>query len=60
MVDDRTSLYRYFDDGGALIYVGITGRGIARNVEHDKTKCWLDEAPAPTRPRVVGGTEWEQ
>jgi hypothetical protein len=40
MVDDRTSLYRYFDDGGALIYVGITGRGIARNVEHDKTKDW--------------------
>ena len=35
-----TSLYRYYDDRGALIYVGITGRGIARNEEHNKSKAW--------------------
>ena len=35
MVDDQTSLYRYFDREGALIYVGVTSRGATRNVEHN-------------------------
>lgn len=36
----HTSLYRYYDDNDVLLYVGITGRGIARNVEHNKSKMW--------------------
>lgn len=40
MVDDQTSLYRYFDREGALIYVGVTSRGATRNVEHNTTKGW--------------------
>ena len=37
---EPTSLYRYFDKNGVLLYVGITGRGIARNAEHNKTQPW--------------------
>lgn len=40
VTDGPTSLYRYFDRHGALIYVGITRRGIARNVEHNNSKEW--------------------
>jgi hypothetical protein len=35
-----TSLYRYYDHHRVLIYVGITNRGIARNVEHNRSKRW--------------------
>jgi hypothetical protein len=39
-VPRRTSLYRYFDSLGVLLYVGITDRGNQRNSEHDKSKNW--------------------
>jgi len=35
-----TSLYKYFDTNGSLIYVGITSRGINRNREHNADKLW--------------------
>jgi hypothetical protein len=35
-----TSVYQYYDADGILIYVGITGRGAARNMEHNKSKSW--------------------
>lgn len=35
-----TSLYKYYDSWGVLLYVGITSRGIARNVEHDGKNWW--------------------
>lgn len=35
-----TSLYRYYDEHGVLLYVGITGRGVSRNSEHNKSKPW--------------------
>lgn len=35
-----TSVYRYFDQGGLLLYVGITARGIARQREHNADKEW--------------------
>lgn len=38
--DCTTSVYRYYDRSGVLIYVGITSRGILRNVEHNTTKRW--------------------
>lgn len=37
---DSTSVYLYYDEHDVLIYVGITGRGIARNVEHNKSRPW--------------------
>lgn len=35
-----TSLYKYYDRDGVLLYVGITRRGSARNTEHNKSKPW--------------------
>lgn len=35
-----TSLYKYYDRDGVLLYIGITGRGMTRNSEHNKTKPW--------------------
>ena len=35
-----TSVYRYYDANGVLLYVGITSRGISRNSEHNTSKAW--------------------
>lgn len=35
-----TSLYRYYDGKGILLYVGITSRGMSRNVEHSNVQPW--------------------
>ncbi len=35
-----TSVYRYFDAAGVLIYVGITSTGILRNRQHNDDKVW--------------------
>lgn len=37
---DPTSVYRYFDSAGQLLYVGITGRGVTRQFEHARSKEW--------------------
>lgn len=36
----ETSVYRYFDERGILLYVGITSRGMSRNREHNISKEW--------------------
>lgn len=36
----RTSLYRFFDDDGALLYIGITNCLPARLTQHDQDKKW--------------------
>jgi hypothetical protein len=35
-----TSVYRYYDVAGVLIYVGITRTGVQRNREHNSDKEW--------------------
>jgi hypothetical protein len=35
-----TSVYRYYDARGYLIYVGITRTGISRNRQHNADKAW--------------------
>lgn len=35
-----TSVYLYYDQHDILIYVGITSRGVRRNIEHNITKDW--------------------
>jgi hypothetical protein len=48
-----TSVYRYFDAGGRLLYVGVTARGIRRSREHAESKewwpfavgCWIEHFP---------------
>lgn len=37
---DETSVYRYYDKSGFLIYVGITGRGTGRNAQHNRNAQW--------------------
>lgn len=39
-IETQTSVYRYYDASGVLLYVGITGRADQRNTEHNKTKSW--------------------
>lgn len=38
--DTPTSVYKYFDEYGILLYVGITNRGMQRQREHNKDKDW--------------------
>jgi hypothetical protein len=35
-----TSVYRYYDSDGALVYVGITARGVQRQNEHNALAEW--------------------
>lgn len=45
-----TSLYRYFDASGRLLYVGITSRRTGRSLQHAMEKDWWGE---------VARCEWE-
>lgn len=38
--DHRTALYRFYDEGGALLYVGITANLEARWIEHERVQTW--------------------
>lgn len=37
---EPTSVYRYYDENGLLLYVGITSRGSVRQREHNGDKEW--------------------
>lgn len=39
----RTALYRHFDAGGCLLYVGVSENLARRDVEHRSTKAWFDK-----------------
>jgi hypothetical protein len=39
-MDTPTSVYRYYDELGVLIYVGITSSGLSRNQQHNADKEW--------------------
>lgn len=39
-MQETTSVYLYYDRADVLIYVGITKRGMARNVEHNLRRPW--------------------
>lgn len=38
-----TDLYRFFDDREDLIYVGISGHGLRRMLQHRERQPWFDE-----------------
>lgn len=42
-MDTQTSLYRYFDAAGVLLYVGITSRRTGRSLQHAAEKSWWSE-----------------
>lgn len=39
----RTTLYRYFDSEGQLLYVGITQNQLGRFAAHSKTQPWFEQ-----------------
>jgi hypothetical protein len=49
LAGEPTSLYKYFDQFGVLIYIGITANGILRNRQHNSDKAWW---PYVTRQEV--------
>ena len=45
---DLTTLYRYFDADGRLLYAGITGAGAQRADQHAKGAIWWPQTAAAT------------
>ena len=44
----KTTLYRYFDGGGRLLYVGITGNNLKRQSQHRRNSFWFGEIASAT------------
>lgn len=42
-IQKRTTLYRYFDNSGQLLYVGITGDNTKRQSQHRRNSFWFGE-----------------
>lgn len=59
-----TSVYKYYDEYGILIYVGITSRGAKRQSEHNKDKSWWAHVASQTvehfdsRGEALDHEEW--
>lgn len=46
--DHRTALYRFYDEGGALLYVGITADLEQRRAAHERDKPWWPDVAEKT------------
>jgi hypothetical protein len=46
--DHRTALYRFFNEGGALLYVGITANLEERWLDHERRKPWWPQVAEKT------------
>lgn len=44
----KTTLYRYFDSEGRLLYVGITGDNTKRQSQHRRNSFWFGEIATAT------------
>ena len=44
----KTTLYRYFDSDGKLLYVGITGDNVKRQSQHRRNAFWFGEIASAT------------
>jgi predicted GIY-YIG superfamily endonuclease len=44
----KTTLYRYFDSEGQLLYVGITGDNTKRQSQHRRNSFWFGEIHSAT------------
>lgn len=44
----KTTLYRYFDSEGQLLYVGITGDNTKRQSQHRRNSFWFGEIASAT------------
>lgn len=45
----NTDLYRYFDQHGQLLYVGISKAALVRAMQHERTAHWWDRWAVMTR-----------
>lgn len=54
-----TALYRYYDAEDVLLYVGITGDLVEREVEHIRDSTWMDFAARSTIERFPTRAETE-
>lgn len=52
-------LYRFFDDAGALLYVGITNNPRSRIGDHRVNSPWWDQAATITLARFASRAELE-
>jgi predicted GIY-YIG superfamily endonuclease len=48
-MEGETSLYRFFNNDGKLLYVGITAHLLDRIVQHEVSQPWWEEVVAMTR-----------
>ena len=46
--DERTALYRFYGEGGALLYVGITANLESRWLDHERLKPWWPQVARKT------------
>jgi predicted GIY-YIG superfamily endonuclease len=53
----ETTLYRLFDEGGGLLYVGISGRWVRRLASHAAQQGWWDDVASVTRQSFPSRTE---
>lgn len=44
----KTTLYRYFDENGKLLYVGITGDNTKRQSQHRRSSFWFGQIASAT------------
>ena len=44
----KTTLYRYFDGEGQLLYVGVTGNNTKRQSQHRRNSFWFGEVASAT------------
>ena len=44
----KTTLYRYFDGDGKLLYVGITGDNVKRQSQHRRNAFWFGQIASAT------------
>jgi len=49
----KTTLYRYFDSEGQLLYVGITGDNTKRQSQHRRNSFWFGEIASATFEHFV-------
>jgi hypothetical protein len=55
--DGPTALYRYFDDDGRLLYIGITGNHWLRTLNHAVKSGWMELAVSSTIARYPSRRE---
>ncbi|MFG1963037.1 hypothetical protein [Nonomuraea sp. NPDC049028] len=55
----QTALYRYYDERGSLLYVGITDKLFTRTMSHVESSSWMDFAVRSTINRFPSRKEAE-